>query len=498
MAALVCVAPAETERRTLQHHDVVVDKELLITATEVVDSTKADYPGPWSFGHLVEQAYGTDRAASVVARWLAGWAKGASASGGREAQAPRPGLVEKLVRPWQKADGYDPDAGPWVPNLSNAPFRLLAISNRMDLARPLASIDQAPPRSGSAYYSSGSLFADASGGEARFTFALTDQDGKALKPGSTIIFEYGLDVLQKKEHLLEWATAWHGLGAYDEFDEFYLYDLEKLTRAFTDTRERATMEQVANGGPPVQVPVRFRSKQLLRERSALRAGKPMHERLAIGAGLSESQLLRIRTNEGSFDQVREFRQFDRGLAQLVAAPLPGTARETFFRPGSSANKWIVKWIANHEDRPPVATSIRDAVKPDMEHAFAVPATGTMGGLTGPVVAMVSPVVGGNANYHWKGKGVDPRMRHSFSAQSCCGCHCGDTNTEFFHIAPRERGEMSKLSEFLRTDGSHFDIKDPASGEKIPSAEMDLRSKTLELLLNQELDQYQVAEILGEN
>ncbi len=84
-----------------------------------------------------------------------------------------------------------------------------------------------------------------------------------------------------------------------------------------------------------------------------------------------------------------------------------------------------------------------------------------------------------------------------SSQSCCGCHCGDTNTEFFHIAPRERGERAKLSKFLRADGSWFEIADPASNFNFPSAEIETRAKVLKMLLNQELDQYQVAEIPGD-
>ena len=110
--------------------------------------------------------------------------------------------------------------------------------------------------------------------------------------------------------------------------------------------------------------------------------------------------------------------------------------------------------------------------------------------------MVSPVHG-DASFHWNGKGVDPHLRHAFSSQSCCGCHCGDTNTEFFHIAPRERGERAKLSKFLRTDGSWFEIAGPASNFNFPSAEIETRAKVLKMLLNQELDQYQVAEILGD-
>lgn len=67
----------------------------------------------------------------------------------------------------------------------------------------------------------------------------------------------------------------------------------------------------------------------------------------------------------------------------------------------------------------------------------------------------------------------------------------------FHIVPRERGERAKLSKFLRTDGSWFEIADRASNFNFPSAEIETRGKVPKMLLNQELDQYQLAEIPGD-
>ena len=84
LAVLLCTASAETERHSLQHHEIEVEKELLITATEVVDSPQAEYPGAWSFGHLLEEAYGEENGARVVAEWLHHWSMGQKASRGRE------------------------------------------------------------------------------------------------------------------------------------------------------------------------------------------------------------------------------------------------------------------------------------------------------------------------------------------------------------------------------------------------------------------------------
>jgi hypothetical protein len=491
LAVLLCTASAETERHSLQHHEIEVEKELLITATEVVDSPQAEYPGAWSFGHLLEEAYGEENGARVVAEWLHHWSMGQKASRGREALPERPGLVEHLVRPWQEADGFDPESGErWIPDLSNAPFRLLAIVNRIDLAFPISSTRQELNSSSfSPYASSGSFFADVGGGEARFVFAATDQEGKALKPGTTIIFEYGLDVLKRKQHLLEWAAAWHGLGTYEEFEGFYLHDLEELTRAFTDRRptEKNAPDLNLFGGP---------SDKDLAERSALRQGKSLSGRLGTGNGAQHTQLLRIRTNDGSFGRKREFREFERQRTRLVAAPLPGTPRDRFFHSDTDANRWLTDWVKRQDRLRSKAMTIRDQVSEEVQLVFRVPERGTTSRGTGPVVAMVSPVHG-DASFHWNGKGVDPHLRHAFSSQSCCGCHCGDTNTEFSTSphASAESGPSSRSSCAPMVPGSRLRIQ-PATSTSRP-LEIETRAKVLKMLLNQELDQYQGAEILGD-
>ena len=43
------------------------ERELIITHPAVVDSEKARYPGAWSFGVLVEQLVGKEKAADSVA-----------------------------------------------------------------------------------------------------------------------------------------------------------------------------------------------------------------------------------------------------------------------------------------------------------------------------------------------------------------------------------------------------------------------------------------------
>lgn len=169
--------------------EIVTEQELLITDVGVVDNHRAEYPGAWSFGHLMEQAYGAEIAPGVVATWLDNWAKGVQRL--NSSRDPRPGVREKLIKAWQKADGWvgdDPEDA-WRPKFENAPFRLLAIVNRMDMAVPVSSFDQPTTSTLPGYYSRHAGAADSAGGEMRLVFGVTDQRGESLGAGTTVIFE---------------------------------------------------------------------------------------------------------------------------------------------------------------------------------------------------------------------------------------------------------------------------------------------------------------------
>ena len=71
----------------------------------------------------------------------------------------------------------------------------------------------------------------------------------------------------------------------------------------------------------------------------------------------------------------------------------------------------------------------------------------------------------------------------FSMSTCVGCHAGETGTAFFHVTPRKAGEAAKLSTFLRTDGSSWRMRDPATKRRVDSAEMEDRERLLESILN---------------
>jgi hypothetical protein len=182
-------------------------KELLIVESTVVGDSRADNRAadrPWSFRARMEALAGDAAAAGpLVDAWLEQWKSlqevPASAAPGAAQLAitPRPGVDEALRCPWLQRS---PEAlctngcatcGSRRLDLGAAPFRLLAIVNRADLA------------------TAGACGRD--GGELRFVYGALAPDGLTALP-LTVIFEYQL-ALQGDESLRDWAAAWHELGA---------------------------------------------------------------------------------------------------------------------------------------------------------------------------------------------------------------------------------------------------------------------------------------------
>jgi hypothetical protein len=383
-------------------------------------------------------------------------------------------LKALLTTPWQRKDGHDPDSDQeWIPNFENAPFRLLAIVNRMDLAVPLENHlnPQASAGRFRGSYSGSDDIVEADAGEGRLVFGLIDASGQAVQPGMTLIFEYGLDIGGQPGRFFDWAMAWHRLGNFQDFDSAYRGELAKLTRAFTD---RIDAQQVTITTGP-------------RDRS-------IHQRLQDRPENRPISLMRIRTNDGASGVTREFREFRMKDGTLHPAPMAGTPREQFFVKGSRGNRWLAKWLQDQRNRQLLLAQQEDLPVPPIPSAFALPSGTRSDGL--PVTAVVSPVPENNADYHWDGWGLNNgELRRSFSMQTCCGCHCGDTNTAFFHISPREVGTPAALSRFLRTDGKRWRARDPGNRRSFLSSEMEDRKQLFESILNPNLRSRDLKKIL---
>lgn len=470
---LPLLSHAATKSRSLQQHEVSADKELLITALDVVNAPEAAYPGPWSFGHLMEETFGKEQARKAVARWLDEWAHGVKGTSATVPGTPgREQLAEQLIVPWQQLDGHRP-GDEWLPNFSHAPFRLLAIVNRMDLGRPEAfSLPSPGPLAPSAGYYSGGSGINSDAGEARLIFGAVGRDGEPLPGGMTVIFEYGLDAL-KHERVFDWAMAWHRLGASPSFDAGYRSHLASLTRLFTDRR-----------------PERVAGNEAVRKEDVM-------DRLAAESTGGSLQLLRVRVNDGACGKLREFREFTLSDGALVAAPLAGTPDEVFFEKGSAANRWLSRWLEEQRVAPASQRDNPRAAKTEIPASFPLPPFFGSGSDSRPLLAVVAKVPDNDANFHWDGWGLrDDQMRRAFSMQTCCGCHCGDTSTRFFHVEPRSLTAEAGLSKYLRTDGSRWRSRDPASRTSFLSAEIEDRKRLYQGLLNPGLPLREIKRIRG--
>ena len=483
MSAEAKPTPTAEERaaeRSSLKRAVVPEKELLIRDLNVVESARSVYPGPFSFGALMEGLEGNNaqkKAPDLVRAWLDTWRKDQEVNG--DTVPARAAILEKIIQPWQEKDGYDPSAGkPWMPNLANAPFRLLAIVNRLDLAgrqitrtlekaaavakdqmeltifeqgiksqaiplpKGIASV--LVPEGGGGGYTGNPL--QLATGEGRFVFAVLDKNGDPLPGDFTVILEYPLISpvtagVSTDEALRQWAMDWHELGKFDSFDEPYLAALEKLTARFSNPGNRTP---VSNG-----------------------------------------MTLRIRTNEKSLGPIREMREFTVKTGDdIIPAPVASTPREIFNKPKSSEQALLNDFLAGHgaavvtgkEAFPSKFTlTLKGA---DRKDPTRNPAANLL-----PVMAGACTVPEQTPAFFWSFGGIrDNAVRREFSMQTCNGCHGGETNTaDGLHVKPRRAGEIAAVSDFLKA--GKLNVADPAKPrDKVIYHELDDRVELLTALI----------------
>ncbi|MFT3775793.1 MAG: hypothetical protein QM820_61380 [Minicystis sp.] len=183
-------APAIDVRRELIINDLSVVNDPCRTSW-TAPVCAAGTLGAWTFGKLMTSMAGSRSAAQFVAEWLHNWEVGATVNGFNV--PPRPGIRPQLIDKWLTASGCAAGApivgaGACALDLKKAPFRLLAITNRVDIGGTVGS--GAP-------------------GEARFVFGAFDLNNGAPLP-ATVILEYSLPTATSTSG---WASLFHGLGS---------------------------------------------------------------------------------------------------------------------------------------------------------------------------------------------------------------------------------------------------------------------------------------------
>jgi hypothetical protein len=228
--------------------DISIDrfKELTIVDDVVVTDTRAmnTSDGAWSFRNAIENMVpqGSDPGQFVLS-WFNEWVTDAEVNGYAIPDGPQvsAGATQAqfaanmnllIVCPWLQrsmpSNGCNTDCSICAVNppkldLTQAPFRLLAIVNRMDLG-------QQPGINPN--------------GEGRLVFGLTSasaDDPSSSGMSMTLIFEYHLPPPMT---VTQWAQTWHELGSYTAFDEGYNSALQAVTDQFV---LRSAMPEQPNG-----------------------------------------------------------------------------------------------------------------------------------------------------------------------------------------------------------------------------------------------------------
>jgi hypothetical protein len=216
--------------------------------------------GAWTFGKLMEDMANTPAtgipAPSFVRRWLNEWEVPQTVNG--QITPARINIQNEIIDPWQAVSG-----GPGMPlDLSLAPFRLLAIVNRVDLRQ-------------NAVYGGGSA------GEGRFVFGAVDLHNNCAPLQFTVIFEYGVP---KKGcfAVRDWGKQWLNLQSLVLGSPAYNAALQAITDQFA-----------AAGANPMKLP----------NMSALNQLRTNEIALAAPWELREFQLNRPGPAAGLLDQV---------------------------------------------------------------------------------------------------------------------------------------------------------------------------------------------------
>lgn len=198
-------------------------RSLLITHPTVIDDpTRTFNPctdvgtrmGKWTFGYLMTQMANQTQTGIdprvFTRQWLAHWEAQQTING--FGVPGRPTVRDKVTIPWELASG-----GIGAPlDLSEAPFRLLAIVNRIDL------------RGNSGYTQNNA-------GEARFVFGVIDRTASnstcCVVSEMTVIVEYGID-RAGCEDIKSWAQQWVALSSIPMPSAQYNQALENITEQF--------------------------------------------------------------------------------------------------------------------------------------------------------------------------------------------------------------------------------------------------------------------------
>jgi hypothetical protein len=199
------VATDTSELACTEAEPIVPLKELVIVDPSVVTSAQASNAtdgtgGGLSFHHVMTRLAGPGaNVAHFTEAFLRNWEVSHQVGAGTVPATPNGGLQALLGSPnfWPRLANGDLD-------MTRAPFRLLAVVNRLDLAGT-----------------------DKPNGEGRLVYGVTSPSGNGIP--MTVIFEFNLPKCAARA---DWAKRWHALGAL-EFGSAFNDALAALVEGYT-------------------------------------------------------------------------------------------------------------------------------------------------------------------------------------------------------------------------------------------------------------------------
>ncbi len=185
---------------------VVIEKEILIRNTVIVDNTEAK-TGRLSFGNMLERLTSpTITTKDILLSFLTTWDNNQSVNNIQVNSRPNNRIT--IINPWKIQEvGSLVDDNSWNPIMDNAPFRLLAINSRFDLAN----------------------FSKNKVGEGRLTYGLKSGNSKY-----TMIFECNLEGSNRNDQIV-WMKRWHKLSSIDQNSQEYLDSLISIVLDFSSS-----------------------------------------------------------------------------------------------------------------------------------------------------------------------------------------------------------------------------------------------------------------------
>ena len=191
------------------HSLLINDLGVVEDATRTRASCGQASMGVWSFGYLMEQMANTPvtgvTGPQFARAWVDRWMVAQSVNGWTVSARTR--MQRKIIDQWIAVSG-----GPGMPlDLSRAPFRLLAIVNRLDLREQVA-------------------YGGGTGGELRFVFQSVEPGCTDIRaPSFQVIFEYAVPTTGCA-NLKALARQWKALGSLPLGSPRYNEALEAITQ----------------------------------------------------------------------------------------------------------------------------------------------------------------------------------------------------------------------------------------------------------------------------